>query len=743
MRKILIVSLLAAGAIVLATVVQADDQFAAEAGQVKFVTCPRSISTSHCTPTSFQFEAVNVHNEKPNHGIRYHLVSGPGAIDERTGWWTIDPTTMNIREWGQRFKVTVAAAQGHGKLTDTCSFTVRVYNYAPRPFLPGPHHKDSIPVTAGIDNVIPVWWVDRDSCDTIQKQVTALPPVPSGALYLNDAGNLVFHPLMSDTGMSFMVRLTADDGINSNSLDLRLIVGSPVVRPSQYTLRIEKVHDVLQGQIQNVSVFLEMASSDTLTGGLGGFDLLIGHDASALSLQAVFTDTSSVHQKCNWEYFTYRFGAVDSIPGGQPSGYVRVVGIAETNNGPIHPTCTPKYVPALPAKLCTMRFLISNDRTLECTSVPIRFYWRDCDDNSLVGWKGQQWHVANRVFEFEGFNMSDTGVLIDPTFATLPGTSGLPLDTCVDGVPGRLLPLRDVDLYHGGLDIVCADSIDARGDINLNGLAYELSDCVMFSNYFIYGLNAFQGHVQGSTEASDVNGDGVPLTLLDYVSLERVIIGQPLPDPPPDTHMIMISVNPGESGGCILTTSDTLGALYLVVDGEVVPELLVPDAFMKYAIESDTTRILISGDCSKLAKVGAGAVVRIGGSGAPMCRIVYLDAAPYWGTRAPVEVNFPTDVNNGVSQNLPLTFALRQNYPNPFNAGTVISFDLPEAADVLLEVVNVTGQLVHEVNRHFTAGSHEIAWDATTGGRAVASGVYYYRITAGEFTATRKMVLLK
>jgi len=86
---------------------------------------------------------------------------------------------------------------------------------------------------------------------------------------------------------------------------------------------------------------------------------------------------------------------------------------------------------------------------------------------------------------------------------------------------------------------------------------------------------------------------------------------------------------------------------------------------------------------------------------------------------------------------------LRQNYPNPFNAGTMISFDLPKASDVRLEVLNVAGQLVYEVNRHYAAGSHQIGWDGTTGGRNVASGVYYYRIQTGEFTATRKMVLLK
>jgi len=737
MRKIVIV-LLVAGALVLAANIQADDQTAADIECVTFINCPRGISTSHCTPVSFQFEAVNVHSEKPNRGFRYRLVSGPGTIDERTGLWTFDPTTVNIKEWGQRFKVTVVVTQGYGKQADTCRFSVRVYNYAPRPFLPGPYHKDSIPVTVGVDNVIPIWWLDRDSCDTVQKQVTAFSPQPSGALYLNDEGNLIFHPVISDTGMSFIVRLTADDGISSNSLDLRLFVETPVVTPGEYALRIEREYMVMQGQFQDLSVTLEQASTDSATGGLGGFDLLMCYDASALSLQLVKTDSSPFYNQCDWEYFTYRFGAIVDTHPGIPSGFVRVVGLAETNNGPIHPTCTPKYIPAIPATLFTMRFLVSNDRTLECQFIPISFLWEDCGDNALANWDGSQLYIAGRVFDY--FNQD---VQIDPALASFPGLAGVPSDSCVFVSPNKPKPERNIDFYHGGMDIRCADTIDPRGDINLNGLAFELSDCVMFSNYFIHGLAAFQGHAQGSTEASDINGDGIPLTLADYVSLERIVVGEPLPNPVPSPNPVIITVSPGETNGCILSTSDTLGALYLVVEGPVLPELLVHDLDMKYSVESNTTRILLSGGCSSVSKIAPGSVVFIHDDSAQTCQIVGIEASSYYGVIMPVVLDGPTSVEDSDNFSLPRTFALRQNYPNPFNAGTMISFDLPKASDVRLEVLNVAGQLVYEVNRHYAAGSHQIGWDGTTGGRNVASGVYYYRIQTGEFTATRKMVLLK
>jgi len=89
---------------------------------------------------------------------------------------------------------------------------------------------------------------------------------------------------------------------------------------------------------------------------------------------------------------------------------------------------------------------------------------------------------------------------------------------------------------------------------------------------------------------------------------------------------------------------------------------------------------------------------------------------------------------------VPATFGLSQNYPNPFNPSTNFSYDLPEAADVNLTVYNILGQRVRTlVDQKMEAGTHTVAWDASQ----YASGVYFYRITAGSFTATKKMLLLK
>ncbi|UCE25273.1 MAG: T9SS type A sorting domain-containing protein [Candidatus Zixiibacteriota bacterium] len=90
----------------------------------------------------------------------------------------------------------------------------------------------------------------------------------------------------------------------------------------------------------------------------------------------------------------------------------------------------------------------------------------------------------------------------------------------------------------------------------------------------------------------------------------------------------------------------------------------------------------------------------------------------------------------------PWAYALHQNYPNPFNPRTKIAYDLKKAGHVELYVYNILGQKVATlVNGHREAGSHEVTWDAEKDN--AATGVYFYKIKAGEYTKTNKMILLK
>jgi hypothetical protein len=100
----------------------------------------------------------------------------------------------------------------------------------------------------------------------------------------------------------------------------------------------------------------------------------------------------------------------------------------------------------------------------------------------------------------------------------------------------------------------------------------------------------------------------------------------------------------------------------------------------------------------------------------------------------------PTDVDDPIGSLLPTDMVLEPNYPNPFNPATAIRFHLPMAADVRLEIFNTAGQRVAKlIDQYLPAGAHSAMWDAS----GHASGVYMYRLTAGELSQSRKMVLLK
>ncbi|MFH2034992.1 MAG: T9SS type A sorting domain-containing protein [Candidatus Zixiibacteriota bacterium] len=117
-----------------------------------------------------------------------------------------------------------------------------------------------------------------------------------------------------------------------------------------------------------------------------------------------------------------------------------------------------------------------------------------------------------------------------------------------------------------------------------------------------------------------------------------------------------------------------------------------------------------------------------------------VDANVYVDRQAEINVFKPLDVGDDDELLLPGEFKLEQNYPNPFNPSTRIDYSLPARADVNVEIYDLLGRLIRSTDLgSMEAGEHTYEFN----GADLASGVYFYRVSANEFSETRKMILLK
>ncbi len=119
---------------------------------------------------------------------------------------------------------------------------------------------------------------------------------------------------------------------------------------------------------------------------------------------------------------------------------------------------------------------------------------------------------------------------------------------------------------------------------------------------------------------------------------------------------------------------------------------------------------------------------------------ISLDYVSDYSSAASFTINPESVTSANQDINTVSNYRLEQNYPNPFNPTTTISYQIPTAGHVVLKVFNVLGKEVATlIDQNKPAGNYQITFDASK----LSSGVYFYQITAGNFTATRKLLLLK
>ncbi|MFQ5453272.1 MAG: T9SS type A sorting domain-containing protein [Candidatus Zixiibacteriota bacterium] len=480
------------------------------------------------------------------------------------------------------------------------------------------------------------------------------------------------------------------------------------------------------GEHVTVPVILNSA-----TGEITGYDILIGYDAMSLSFQAAFWGEEFGPDGCGWEYFTYRFGD-PNCDSSCPSGILRVTGIAEINNGQYnHPSC---FIPdSLPATVFLLDFLITDNPDYKCNFSSIQFLWLDCGDNALTDINHDTLMISGSVLEGPEYNVID---IFDSTagYPTFQGAQ----DSCLFN-SNRLVE-RSVTFQNGGVFVACPDSLIIRGDINLNEIPYEIADAVLFSNYFVYGALVFNIDAERLIAATDINGDGVPLKVEDLVLLIRIIVGDAQPGDFDTTSPNIATFHQNSDGIVNVETSDTLGAVYLVFSGNITPTLLGTNMDIIYAfiLDSSKTRVLVySFDIENFTE---GPIL----GNTSNASLIEVQACTYEGAKVISVIDQSNDDETSDNETLPVSYALSQNYPNPFNNETVITFDLPNKGIAKFEIINILGKVVYDWTRTYSAGHHQIIWDGINDdGEPIASGVYYYRLQAGDFIANKKMVLLK
>ena len=110
-----------------------------------------------------------------------------------------------------------------------------------------------------------------------------------------------------------------------------------------------------------------------------------------------------------------------------------------------------------------------------------------------------------------------------------------------------------------------------------------------------------------------------------------------------------------------------------------------------------------------------------------------------------ITVEVALDIEELNLTGLPTNYQLSQNYPNPFNPSTTIEFDVPRSSFVSIDIYNQLGQKVNNlVHQKVVAGSYRVDWDGRDNmGNQVATGIYFYRMQAGDYIENKKMILLK
>jgi len=429
---------------------------------------------------------------------------------------------------------------------------------------------------------------------------------PQGTFAISDSG--MFTLTTTSGGEDFVFRITATAPGGSSVEYFHEVNIYPREIP---IVNLSIDHRGKLGGLNTISI-TKTAGHQAIT----GFSFLIGFDTNTLSL--VSATPGERVQSYKWDYFaTEEINDPDWSANGMK--YVRITAIANTS---IPDSANPKGV-LLNSPLVDLNFQVANDEAIDCSFLPVRFFWQNCSDNWISVNNGFYLTVS-RNFDWEwDFDYGNTAYEL----------SGLDCDSEKVFVEGGACGSQDclqladpgshaswLTLSNGGISLTCYGNPDIRGDVNLDGLSYGLGDLENLREYLLRGNSVLSDNPSFRAEQiheSDVNFDSLTLTVADMVYIERVIVGDALNYPrlpAPFATGATLKWN-----GDVLTVQSQkydIGAVYLKLNCDSEPtvtnlsflEMLTnfEDGVMRvllYSDESDFTRKLTAGEEHQLFSI--------------------------------------------------------------------------------------------------------------------------------------------
>jgi hypothetical protein len=329
------------------------------------------------------------------------------------------------------------------------------------------------------------------------------------------------------------------------------------------------------------------------------------------------------------------------------------------------------------------------------------YYYVECSDGTMD---------AERPSGVGGYSYYVGTTAIQNVQQVPPGGDASPMDTLAVNVEGYVT--AEPGIYNANAFFIQDDDgawdgimvYDGSGTVSFNRGDHVVC-CGEVNEY--YGQTELSLHFPEAAQLSPVKGEPVAPTSIGTGYLQNVV------------------------------SAEQYEGVYVIAEDATVYDEDI--AFGEWTISNDT-----AADTCRVGDYGSYDYVPVSGDNVYVKGIVFYSFGLY-----KIEPRGNEDIAAnpvGVTEDyFGGKFGLAQNAPNPFNPKTSIAFNLTHAGDVSLEVYDVAGRKVATlIDRHMEAGFHVTQWDGTTGdGERAASGVYFYKLSAGDEETSKKMVLLK